>query len=395
MFSLRNRVIKLELSKKSALLFILLMGLTSFFADMTYEGGRSIAGPDLAELGANAVIVGFVAGLGEFVGFALRFVSGYLVDRSKRYWSIAIFGYVINLFAIPLLALAGQWQTAAFLIVLERFGKAIRVPARDAMLSYAGGRLGVGWTYGIHEALDKAGGMLGPLIIALVLYLQGGYRFAFALLAIPALCSFITLFIAQRLYPEPQNLEIKPLNLEAEGLDKRFWIYIAATALVAAGYVDFPLIAYHFVTAAIIPKAYVPLIYAIAMGSASIAALTLGRLFQHYGIQLLMAATLISAFSAIFTFAIDGYFMAFLGMFLWSIGIAAQGALMRAVVAHMTPSAKRGSAFGLFNMAFGLAWFLGSFLMGILYDVHIHWLMIFSVGVQLLSLPLFWLLRKV
>jgi hypothetical protein len=148
------------LSYRHALRFILLVGAVSLFADMTYEGARSITGPYLAMLGASAAAVGFVAGFGELIGYALRLASGYLSDRTGRYWAVTIFGYCVNLLAVPLLALAGSWEAAAMLIVLERMGRAIRTPARDAMLSHAAGRTGLGWGFGLHEALDQTGAVL-------------------------------------------------------------------------------------------------------------------------------------------------------------------------------------------------------------------------------------------
>ena len=128
--------------------------MVSLLADITYEGARSITGPYLAILGANAAVVGFVAGFGELVGYGLRLVSGYLADRTGKYWTITIVGYAINLLAVPLLALADQWWLAALLIIIERMGKGMRVPSRDAMLSHAGHRMGMGWAF--HPSDSRA-----------------------------------------------------------------------------------------------------------------------------------------------------------------------------------------------------------------------------------------------
>ena len=145
-------------SSTTALKFVVLLGVVSLFADMTYEGARSIAGPYLALLGASGTIVGLVAGFGELMGFALRLLSGYLVDKTGQYWGLTIIGYGINMVAVPLLALAGHWELAAFFIIAERMGKAIRTPARDAMLSHATAEMGRGWGFGLHEAFDQVGG---------------------------------------------------------------------------------------------------------------------------------------------------------------------------------------------------------------------------------------------
>lgn len=275
---------KEDISKSAAIKFIILFGFISLFADMTYEGARSITGPYLEILKANATIVGFVAGFGELIGYTLRLASGYLIDRTHRYWTITFIGYFINLFAVPFLALAGSWEIAATLIILERFGKAIRVPARDTMLSHASQRMGSGWGFGIHEAFDKTGAMLGPIMVALVLFMHGSYQHAFALLAIPAVIAILVLIIASGLYPHPQNLEIKIPELETKGISKTFWLYLAGACLVAAGYADFPLIAYHFEKTETMPNFWIPSIYAVAMGVSAISSLIFGRLYDRWGI---------------------------------------------------------------------------------------------------------------
>jgi hypothetical protein len=164
----------------SAFRFVLIIGVVNLFADLTYEGARSIIGPFLGSLGASATIVGFVAGFGELIGYSLRSVSGYLADKSSKYWIVTFAGYLINMLAVPALALAGNWPLAAALIVTERAGRAIRRPAVEAMLSYAGKSIGRGWVFGLNEALDQGGATVGPLIAALVLYLHGSYQSAFA-----------------------------------------------------------------------------------------------------------------------------------------------------------------------------------------------------------------------
>ncbi len=171
------------MSKKNfanlAFRFVLIIGIVNFFADFTYEGGRSIMGPFLATLGASGAIVGLVAGFGELMGYSLRSVSGYIADKTHKYWLMTIFGYCINMLAVPALALAGNWPIAAMLMILERTGRAIRRPNVETMLTYTTKEMGRGWVFGFNEALDQAGATLGPLLVALVLYLKGGYRYGF------------------------------------------------------------------------------------------------------------------------------------------------------------------------------------------------------------------------
>src|SRR3989339_1784934 len=187
-----------DLNKAAAWKFIILVGVVSLFSDMTYEGARSISGPFLGELQASALVVGVVAGLGEFLGFALLLASGYLADRLGRYWLITFAGYALNLLAVPLLALAGSGEIAAALLLLERIGKAVRTPSRDAMLSHAAGAVGRGWGFGFHEAMDQLGATTGPLIVAAVLYYRGGDRGGFAVLLLPAVLGLGGIAMAAR-----------------------------------------------------------------------------------------------------------------------------------------------------------------------------------------------------
>lgn len=382
-----------DISKKAALKFIVLMGLVSLFADMTYEGARSITGPYLAVLGASGTTVGVVAGFGEFIGYGLRLISGYISDRTGRYWTLTILGYAVNLLAVPILALAGRWEVAAFLIVIERMGKAIRTPARDAMLSHATDKIGRGWGFGLHEAMDQVGAVLGPVIVAAFLYLNGGYRAGFAFLLVPALMALAVLLVSRFLYPHPRDFEATTPRLEAAGIQKVFWLYLAGAGFIAAGYADFPLIAYHFEKTSVANDNWIPVFYAVAMGVDAISALIFGRLFDRIGVTVLIVSSLISMLFAPLVF-LGGFYYALSGMVLWGIGMGAQESVMRASIAEMVPADRRGSAYGIFNTGFGVSWFLGSALMGILYDMSIPALIAFSMVMQLLSIPLFLFVKR-
>lgn len=383
-----------SLSTRAALRFVILIGIVSLFADMTYEGARSVTGPYLAILGASGTVVGVVAGLGEFIGYGLRLVSGYLSDRTGRYWAITIVGYMVNMAAVPLLALAGRWELAALLIIAERTGKAIRTPARDAMLSHATQQTGRGWGFGLHEALDQIGAVLGPLLVAGVLYVGGNYPLGFGALIVPALLAVSVLVAARFLYPNPQDLEVAPPQLKTEGLPRAFWFYLAAVAFIAAGYADFPLIAYHFEKASVAAPAWIPVIYAVAMGVDALAAILFGRLFDRIGLSSLILVAFLSAFFAPLVF-LGTMPVALVGMALWGIGMGAQESIMRAAVAGMVPPDRRGTAYGILNAGFGLAWFAGSALLGVLYDLSLPALIIFSVMMQLAAVPLFvWVGRQ-
>jgi MFS family permease len=141
---------------------VLIMGIVNLFGDMTYEGGASINGPYLGTLGASAAAISIIAGAGEFFGYSMRSVAGYIADKTGRYWLVTFTGYAINLLAVPAMAIAGSWQLAAALILAERVGRAMRKPTVEAMLSYTTGKHGRGRVYGVNTALDEIGATLGP-----------------------------------------------------------------------------------------------------------------------------------------------------------------------------------------------------------------------------------------
>ncbi len=379
---------------KTAFGFVLIIGIVNLFADMTYEGARSITGPFLGSLGASATVVGIVAGTGELLGYSLRSAAGYFADKTQRYWLIVFVGYVINMLAVPALALAGHWPIAAALIVAERTGRALRKPVVDAMISYAGKSIGRGWVFGLNEGLDQAGATIGPLIVALVLYLKSGFRTGFGVLLVSSLLCLGTLVVARFWYPRPHELETKTPDIsKAKRFPKAYWIYVAAGALIAAGFADFSLIAFHFQKAEIISQTTIPLFYAVAMGAGALTNLVFGRLFDRVGFPIVMLAFLIGAGFAPMVF-LGRFWLALTGMALWGIGMGAQNSLLKALLTGVLSVARRSTGFGLFYTGYGIAWFFGSAVMGFLYDKSILALVIFSVVLQLLALPVFFLARQ-
>jgi MFS family permease len=379
--------------KSRAFRFVLLIGIMSFFADLTYEGSRGIVGPYFALLGASAVAVAVITGFGELLGYGLRLVSGGLSDKTGQFWPITIFGYVIQMASVPLLALAGNWQIAAVLVILERVGKAIRNPPRDVMLSHAAKEVGYGWGFGVHEALDQFGALFGPLAVAAVLAWRGDYHLAFAMLLIPALVMLSLLVVARLTYPRPEEMETNPPNIQAKGLPRLFWVYLVGAVLVAAGFADFPFMAYHFERASVVSSALIPVFYAVAMGVSGIGSLLFGHLFDRFGIIILIPLTLLSAFFAPLVF-LGGFWAALIGIALWGLGMGVHESIIPAAVALMVPIQRRASAYGLFTTGYGVFWFLGSALMGLLYGISLPVLIVFSVVAELTAIPLFLLVKR-
>ena len=382
------------LGSSAALKFVLMVGIMSFFADFTYEGSRSITGPYLGLLGAGAFTISVISGAGEFLGYNIRLFSGRGADRTGRYWPITIGGYVLQMSVMPLLALAGNWQVAALLIIAERVGKGIRNPPRDAMLSHAAKDIGYGWAFGVHEALDQFGALFGPLLVALVLVLSHhDYKIAFAVLAVPAAIMLSLLGVARLLYPRPQDLAAGSAEVTTQALPRVFWIYVGGAALAAAGFADFPLIAYHFQRAGTVSPALTPVFYAVAMAVSGTGSLVLGRLFDRAGIGVLVPLTVVAAAYAPLAF-LGGFWAILVGVSLWGLGMGVQESLIPAAVAPMVSPDRRAFAYGLFTGIYGTAWVLGSIVIGVLVSVSVGGLVVFCVASELAAIPLILIVRK-
>ncbi|HEY6247414.1 MAG TPA: MFS transporter [Pyrinomonadaceae bacterium] len=376
--------------RKVAFRFIVCLGFVSLFADMTYEGAHSVIGPLLKDLGATATQVGIIAGLGEMIAASLRFFSGKLADRTRAYWTITTLGYFLNLVVVPGLAFAGSWQAAALLVVAERTGKSLRGPARDVLLSEATEVVGHGSGFGIHAAMDQTGAVLGPLLVAGSVARTHHFGPAFLWLALPAAGAFVSLLFAHAVSPHKGAPPAPPTQQE---LPSVFWIYVAAAGLLALGFVDFPLLAYHFQKTSFSSPEVIPLLYAGAMGVVGLTALIFGRLFDRYGIQVISAGIIISLLTLPLGF-LGGTVGGYLSVVCWATGLGAQDATLRSGIAQVVSMNKRGSAFGAFNAVYGVLWFLGSVAMGVLYDRSLMGLVVFGMVVQILSAGIFvWIKR--
>jgi MFS family permease len=378
----------------AALRFVLLVGVMSFFADFTYEGSRSIVGQYLSVFGASAFLIAFITGFGELLGYGLRLWSGPFADRKQRYWPVAIVGYVVQMAAVPALALANSLPTAAILVILERVGKATRNPSRDAMLSHAAKEIGFGWGFGVHEALDQFGATFGPLAVALVLTLRhGDYRVAFASLAITGAMTLVLLFVARVQYPNPQNLGSGAFAMTSQDYPRVYWVYLTGAALVAAGFADFPLIAYHFEHSHIVQTGFIPMYYAVAMAVGGLGSLLFGRLYDRWGLGVLVPLTLLGALYAPLVF-LGGMWAGLVGSALWGLGMGVSESIIPAAISPLVANERRASALGSFTGMYGVAWFLGSLAIGALFGVSLVLVVVFAVGAEVLAIPIFLHVRR-
>lgn len=377
--------------KKQAFTFLLLLGVISFLSDFTHEGARSIYGPYLGLIGASAVVIAFTSGLGEFIGQSLRIVTGLIADKTKKYWLMMILGYAINLLVIPLLAFvdASIWHVAIVLILLERVGKGIRAPAKSALTSFTTSHLGIGKAFALQEVMDQVGAFLGPVFVYLVLQFQkgsqlDGYQLAFGLLGIFAVLTLVILILSKQKYPHPETMESSSTK-QSPIKSRLLLLYFIAIAFIALGFIDYPILAFHVAQVATIDITYIPLLYAMAMGVDAIAAFIFGHLFDRFGIVSLMISVFISLGIAPVFFLLSSSFGLIFGLILWGIAMGAQESILKAVVATLVSKEKRATAYGIFYTVFGLAWFVGSLMVGLLYEQNLVLVILFVSLMQLVA----------
>ena len=387
-----------------AMVFLILFGIVSLFSDMTHEGASSIRGAYLALLGASAGAIGFISGLGELIGYSMRYLFGRITDRTRSYWPMVILGYVLDIIAVPALALVGEhgWIAACRLLVVQRMGKAIKKPAKDTIMSFAASQEGAGRSFGLQELLDQIGAFLGPVLLWLVMLGRTGaspirtYSLCFAVLAIPGGITLLLLLYTRSRFPNPEQFEPEPKEYIPFRMKKSFILYIAGISLFAFGFIDYSLIVMHISRTAalsgavgLITEETLPLLYAEAMLIDAVSALFFGFLYDRIGVRSLIFSTLLSSGFAVFIFSMHSVPALLVGIALWGIGMGAQESILKAAVSSMVPKSSRATGYGIFECSFGFFWFLGSWLMGALYDFSIPAMVAVSVAAQLLSIPLY------
>ena len=392
-----------------AMIFIILFGIVSLFSDMTHEGASSIRGAYMSPLGASAGAIGFVSGLGELIGYSMRYVFGKLTDKTKRYWFMTIAGYVLDVLAVPALALVGEhgWIAACGLLIIQRMGKAIKKPAKDTIMSFAASQEGVGKSFGIQEVLDQIGAFLGPVLLYVVMLFktEGStfeiYSRCFAVLAVPGAITILLLLITKYKFPNPENFEPEEKKFTPFKVKKEFIFYIAGISLFAFGFIDYSIIIMHVSktytnisaqlteTSSLVNSGTLPLLYAGAMLVDAVAALVFGLMYDKKGVKALAWSTVISAPFAILVFGTKSTSALLLGIALWGVGMGAQESILKAAVTKMVPKSSRATGYGVFECSFGVFWFLGSWLLGVLYDISIPAMITVSVVSQLVAIPLY------
>lgn len=379
------------------MIFIIMFGIVSMFSDMTHESVTSIRGVFLSIVGASAATIGFISGLGELIGYGMRYVFGRIADRTKRYWPMVFLGYALELAAIPALALVGEhgWIAACVLLVVQRMGKAVKKPAKDTITSFASFGLGQGKSFAILELLDQIGAFLGPVLLYVVMLFKTSgstferYSFCFAMLIIPAVITMLMLWLTRRKFPNPEQFEPTPKEYTPFKMQRQFIYYIIGISLFAFGFIDYSLIIMHVSRLNIFSSDTIPLIYAGAMIIDAIAALIFGWLFDHRGTLALVLSTMLSVLFPILIFGFGSRVPVLWGVAMWGVGMGAQETILKAAVATMVPKQSRATGYGIFECSFGFFWFIGSWLLGALYDVDLTAMIVVSMVAQLFAIPMY------
>lgn len=408
----------------SAWRFVVWFGIVAMFADMVYEGARSITGPLLASLGASALVVGVVTGVGESAALMLRLVSGPLTDRTGRFWAWTLAGYGLTVVSVPLLGLASVVWVASGLFIAERVGKAVRSPAKDTLLSHATAVTGRGRGFAVHEALDQLGALTGPLLVAAVLAATGNnYRPAMLVLAVPGVFAFALVVWLRFQVPQPARYELDtaPVSTPPDQgtvktespvgdvggvgapvaeLDRQvppepavgagrlpgaFWAYAGFAGLTMVGFSTFGVLSYHLVTSGLLSAATVPVLYAAAMVVDAVAAVATGLAYDRYGAGVLVVLPFVAA--VVPTLAFSGTVaVAVVGALAWGVALGVQESTLRATVADLVGPGRRATGYGIFGAVLGVSAAAGGALSGGLYEVSVPLLVIVTALVQVAAL---------
>jgi MFS family permease len=364
-------------------------GVISLSADMVYEGARSVYGPLLASLGASALAVGAITGAGEAAALIFRVVFGPLADRTRRYWTLTIAGYALTAVCVPLLAIApllggAGLAVATVLILAERLGKAVRSPAKSALLADSAAQVGMGRGLGVHKALDQIGAFAGPLLVAGLIAWSGSISPGLLALAVPGAVAMVLLGITRRRLPEPEAPAAPAVSGRVR-LPPRFLWFAIGTTLCTAGLVTFGLISFALVQRHLVSDAGAPLLYAAAMAAEALAALATGEIYHRFGPRVLVGLPLLVACVPALAFG-SSLTLAVLGILLWGAATGVQDSTVKALVADLVVRERRATAYGVFAALQGAGALVGGIAAGALYSHSVSWLVTAIIASQVVAL---------
>lgn len=378
---------------RKAYFAVFLMGIVSMLGDIVYESGRGIAPDYLYFLGASAFIVGLTSGVGELVGYGMRLVSGPLADLSHTYWLFIFLGYGL-IISIPLMGFSNSIWLVSILVILERLGKALRSPSRDAVVSVVSKGMGSGKAFGLHEFIDQLGAIVGPAFLGFImLRTLNNFSFSFKTLFPFYLLMMIVLYLTYNRIKSTVE-EVRRQGITSEGkLGRSYWTYSVAVLLNTIGLMPIALILYN--GARILESNeqlwFVPFLYVIVQLVDAPMALVSGYFYDRIGLKLLVVPFTLSVLPFLFQFIV-GLSGVILACVSYGLVLGMQESTYRAAISDIVPLGRRGSAYGFFNVLLGVGTFISGVTFGYMLDTSLSStvMLIFVIVSQIAAIILLW-----
>jgi MFS family permease len=350
---------------------VITLAAVSFFTDASSEMIYPLLPLFLtATLGASAAFVGAIEGAADSVSALLKLASGWLSDRTRRRKPLVVAGYVLASAVRPLVAIAQTGAHVLLIRVTDRVGKGIRGAPRDALIADSVDPALRGRAFGFHRAADHAGAVIGPLIVYVLMSQMGvGVRTIFWLAAIPAAIAVITLIIGVR-EPRASSTPLAPLAPPAPSapLGPRFFAYLAVLLLFTLGNSTDAFLLLR-ATELGVGDALLPVLWAMLHLVKSLSSTPGGILSDRRGRKpVIVAGWMVYALVYLmFGHATDAWHVWAL-FAIYGVYFGLTEGVERALVADIVPAARRGAAFGWYNLAIGLGALPASVIFGTIYD---------------------------
>lgn len=348
------------------------LGIVSMLMDISSEMIHSLLPLFMVTiLGASTIAVGLVEGLAESLALIVKVFSGTLSDYLGKRKALAVFGYALSTFTKPLFALAPGVGMVLTARLLDRVGKGVRGAPRDALVADIAPPHLRGAAFGLRQSLDTAGAFFGPLVaVGLMLLWANNFRAVFWVAAIPGVMAVVLLVLGVR---EPARRQTEtgtnPIRRDnLQRLDSAYWWVVGIGSVFTLARFSEAFLVLRAQQGGM-PIAFVPLVMVAMNLIYALSAYPFGKFSDTMSHTRLLVLGLIVLIAADWVLAMNDHWgIVLLGVSLWGLHMGMTQGLLAAMVAHTSPADLRGTAYGFFNLACGLALLLASALAGIVWD---------------------------